>query len=232
MSAAEVATSKHAEHHRHLADDIDETLDAAREVAEAALRAAGYDPTPRRRAMTVIFDAIYYTVWGAGYEAGNGAGFRTAEQLFERHRDDLVEHRARKVLGGVEDYLRGRPTLMEGDEVDGVMRGLYMEAHVPVPARLERTPVDPDYDPELDAYLNALRRALDLGHREVVAAFEAARARGVCPECGKTVKGVDEVDEDEEFWHALIDGVVVVGCQRFWVINPNLLGITDTDWQG
>lgn len=62
-----------------------------------------------------------------------------------------------------------------------------------------------------------------------VAAVKAARPADVrawltdtCPECG-------EVRPDDDA-HVVLEGAVVVGCEGYWVVNPNAVGITSPTW--
>ena len=45
-----------------------------------------------------------------------------------------------------------------------------------------------------------------------------------CPECGQKI---DRPDGD----HIMSSGRVLVGCEGFFVINPNVLGILNPDWK-
>ncbi len=51
----------------------------------------------------------------------------------------------------------------------------------------------------------------------------------VCPECGEQV---DEFSEDH-IVDELEDGqqVLLIGCEGFWLINPNMVGIDSPNWQ-
>jgi hypothetical protein len=86
---------------------------------------------------------------------------------------------------------------------------------------------DPDMalrtDPDTARYVAAVRAALKSGQRPPV-------LRGDCPECGHLV--ADDRDRD----HVVIDvpgvgPVVVVGCEGYFVIDPNAVGIDAPDWQ-
>ena len=47
----------------------------------------------------------------------------------------------------------------------------------------------------------------------------------VCPECG-------HVPEREEGIHVVVGAAaVVIGCEGYWVINPNVVGIPRPSWQ-
>lgn len=52
---------------------------------------------------------------------------------------------------------------------------------------------------------------------------------GVCPECG-TRPGPTEPDPDRFAEHAMIRETVVIGCEGYWVINPNAVGIDSPNW--
>jgi hypothetical protein len=46
----------------------------------------------------------------------------------------------------------------------------------------------------------------------------------ICPECGQ----IPEPDDDG---HSVLGAVVVIGCEGYWVINPNVVGIHRPTWQ-
>jgi hypothetical protein len=43
-----------------------------------------------------------------------------------------------------------------------------------------------------------------------------------CPECGE----LNPTDDN----HLTFEGIVLIGCEGYFVINPNVLGITNTRW--
>lgn len=47
-----------------------------------------------------------------------------------------------------------------------------------------------------------------------------------CPECGLSIKEMG-VDKDV---HLIMLGNVLVGCEWFWVVNPNAVGIAMPNW--
>jgi hypothetical protein len=46
----------------------------------------------------------------------------------------------------------------------------------------------------------------------------------ICPECGK-------VPEADDGIHVVLGTAVVIGCEGYWVINPNAVGIPRPNWQ-
>jgi hypothetical protein len=46
----------------------------------------------------------------------------------------------------------------------------------------------------------------------------------VCPECG-------QLPEPEDGIHIVLGAAVVIGCEGYWVINPNVIGIPSPNWQ-
>jgi len=46
----------------------------------------------------------------------------------------------------------------------------------------------------------------------------------ICPEC-------DELPPPEDGVHTVLGATVVVGCEGYWVINPNVVGIPNPNWQ-
>lgn len=59
-----------------------------------------------------------------------------------------------------------------------------------------------------------------------------------CPECGEDFKLDCELNDlgwpsllHGLLEHLMVGNLVVVGCQGFWVINPNAVGIPDRTWQ-
>ena len=46
----------------------------------------------------------------------------------------------------------------------------------------------------------------------------------LCPEC-------DQVPEPEDGIHVVLGAAVVIGCEGYWVINPNRIGIPNPNWQ-
>jgi hypothetical protein len=105
-------------------------------------------------------------------------------------------------------------------------------------------------------YLTAAARSLTDPHRE-----EPTDARlSACPECGETIDALDadvvyltagpNLDRDartaaaaalhgraeEDYWPHVVGGrngrvVVLIGCEGYWCLDPNRLGIEDPNWQ-
>ncbi len=46
----------------------------------------------------------------------------------------------------------------------------------------------------------------------------------LCPEC-------NQIPEPEDGIHIVLGAAVVIGCQGYWVINPNAVGIAKPNWQ-
>lgn len=51
--------------------------------------------------------------------------------------------------------------------------------------------------------------------------------RTVCPECGKAPGEAGTAGE-----HRMVDGYVVVGCEGYFVVDPNSVGIYSPGWEG
>lgn len=46
----------------------------------------------------------------------------------------------------------------------------------------------------------------------------------ICPEC-------DQIPDPDDDGHVVLGAVVVIGCEGYWVINPNVVGIHCPTWQ-
>jgi hypothetical protein len=46
----------------------------------------------------------------------------------------------------------------------------------------------------------------------------------ICPEC-------DQVPEQEDGIHTVLGSAVVIGCEGYWVINPNVVAVPSPNWQ-
>lgn len=74
----------------------------------------------------------------------------------------------------------------------------------------------------------------------VDAALQSGRLNDVplttrCPECGSDFGDLDEAYEDTEHILTLTTSdtvAVVVGCEGYYVVNPNRVGIDSPNWQG
>jgi hypothetical protein len=64
----------------------------------------------------------------------------------------------------------------------------------------------------INEFLNHTKWARD--HEETVGDYLTRR----CPECQKTD---EEMSTIERGWHRIVSGFVIVGCEGYWVINPN-----------
>ena len=46
----------------------------------------------------------------------------------------------------------------------------------------------------------------------------------ICPECG-------QIPEPGDDGHVVLGAIVAIGCEGYWVINPNVVGIHRPTWQ-
>jgi hypothetical protein len=70
--------------------------------------------------------------------------------------------------------------------------------------------------------------------RRVLAAGPAALAPYAttrCPECAEHVAGDGLVPTADGAAHVMVGGSVVVGCEGYFVVNPNPLGIHSPNWE-
>lgn len=74
-------------------------------------------------------------------------------------------------------------------------------------------------DAELTAYLAAVIAAM-MRHDPRVVSFLSP----ICPECG-------QLADAEGGLHVVLGAAVVVGCEGYWVIDPNTVGIPKPNWQ-
>jgi hypothetical protein len=73
-------------------------------------------------------------------------------------------------------------------------------------------------DIERMAYIDAVHRAIrgsTTGIRKYLTA--------TCTECGARPSAHDDA-------HVVIDGFVVIGCEGYWLVDPNALGIARPNW--
>lgn len=67
-------------------------------------------------------------------------------------------------------------------------------------------------------YLNAASDAIYADHDDIKAYLTTR-----CPECDR------EAFTDPDA-HVLVNGYVVIGCEGYYVIDPNLVGIESPNW--
>ena len=84
----------------------------------------------------------------------------------------------------------------------------------------------PDRLPMVQAYAEAVDAALAAGRI-------SGPLTSTCPECGSHFADIDEAYEDTE--HIIIattsdTTAVVVACEGYFVVNPNLVGIDSPNW--
>lgn len=88
-----------------------------------------------------------------------------------------------------------------------------------------------NHTPETNDYVKRLRAALrngglDAGH------MRSAGLSFTCPECHLALSAMEpEIRAD----HRTVDGMVAVGCEGYWLVNPALLGLPSVawiDWRG
>jgi hypothetical protein len=87
-------------------------------------------------------------------------------------------------------------------------------------------PTDPDavarearHSQEVIAYLTAVIAALTRRDPSI-----AAYVSPTCPECGRSPR-------PDEGAHIILGDAVAIGCEGYWVINPNAVGIRKPQWQ-
>jgi hypothetical protein len=76
-------------------------------------------------------------------------------------------------------------------------------------------------DDERTTYIEAARAAI---HREDPKIGKYLTP--TCPECDE--RPYD--DEGDDGSHIVISGFIVIGCEGYWAINPNALGIDHPNW--
>lgn len=116
-----------------------------------------------------------------------------------------------------------RPTSEICDDVQRQLSGDAAEIAV-IAATDDGTPRSPDpaqaiRDADLTTYLAAVVAAM--ARRDTVI---AGYLSPVCPECGQLGDGQDGR-------HVVLGSAVVVGCEGYWVIDPNAVGIPRPNWQ-
>lgn len=56
---------------------------------------------------------------------------------------------------------------------------------------------------------------------------------GTCPECDEPVAGEGLILCDgEAAAHVVLGGSVVLGCEGYWIVNPEVLGLDRGQWEG
>lgn len=86
----------------------------------------------------------------------------------------------------------------------------------------------PDRLPEVKAYAEAVDAA-------IVAGKLSGPFTTTCPECGSDFADVDVAHEDTEHIIVTLTSdtfAVVVACEGYYVVNPNLVGIDSPMWSG
>jgi hypothetical protein len=137
---------------------------------------------------------------------------RTVRLLVTIELDDDDRRPADEVRADVERQLAGDladVTLIAVTDDDGTQPATD-------PAIVER---DARTAKALTEYLAAVMRAMMRSDTRV-----APYLSPICPECGQLAGPEDGV-------HIVLGAVVVVGCEGYWVINPNVVGIPSPNWQ-
>lgn len=165
---------------------------------------------------------------GALYSNRTVEGRRLAARDAEAHRckpatnplRDLNASRFPALYGETVTELHTLTCHREGHathNVDGVDSGVCPRCGDVKPAG-----VDVVHNPAADAYVAAVVAALTAGK------LATSDLRHDCPECGETpaldAKGTGNP-------HRLVGSFVVVGCEGYYVVNPNLVGIACPSWE-
>ena len=140
---------------------------------------------------------------------------RTVHLLVTIELDDEDDRTTEEVRGDVEREL-------SADEAGVILLTHSHDDNATAPPRS----VDPagrqraeDAARERTAYLAAVIRALMCRDPALEPYLSP-----VCPECG-------HVPEQEGGIHVVLGAAVVIGCEGYWVINPNVVGIPRPSWQ-
>jgi hypothetical protein len=136
---------------------------------------------------------------------------RTVHLLVTIELDDKDHRPTQEVRDDIERELAG-------DAADVVLIATTDDGLPPAtdPAIIER---DTLVGRQLTAYLAAVMRAMMHSDPRI-----ARYLSPICPECGKLAHREDGV-------HVVLGTAVVVGCEGYWVINPNAVGISSPNWQ-
>lgn len=71
-------------------------------------------------------------------------------------------------------------------------------------------------------YIERIEQAIEQGRTGVCQSLTR-----VCPECELEV---DAMIDEHEWEHGMIGPWVIVGCEGYYVIDPNLVGIDSPNW--
>lgn len=74
---------------------------------------------------------------------------------------------------------------------------------------------------DVDAYVEACTRFFSSSNPIV------RKYPHYCPECEETVP---ESDNDQEWPHRYANGILVVGCEGYFVVSPSIVGIDCPNW--
>lgn len=82
-----------------------------------------------------------------------------------------------------------------------------------------------------------LTRYLTAAHQEIVFRGNpnSIPTTSTCPECGADFDSRVDAMSDNDGAHVVLElsgdvFAVIVGCEGYWVVNPNLLGIHSPNW--
>jgi hypothetical protein len=75
--------------------------------------------------------------------------------------------------------------------------------------------------PDQDEYVRRVTEAIKVGDPSVTPYLTR-----ICPEC-------DEEPARSRWPHTVdVNGFVLVGCEGYWVVDPNVLGLDRPNWSG
>lgn len=76
-------------------------------------------------------------------------------------------------------------------------------------------------------YETMIRKALESDNAEEVRTYLTT----ICPECDKEVTpDVERATREDGFYHRMMDNWVIVGCEGYRVVNPNIVGQKSEFW--
>ncbi len=140
---------------------------------------------------------------------------RTIRLLVTIEMDDDDDRSGEAVRGDIEREL-------SGDLADVALLGTWPDTD----ADLTATPANPAAPQrasaarlELTAYLAAVITAL-IRNDPAVQPYLSP----ICPEC-------DQMPQPQDGIHVVLGAAVVIGCEGYWIINPNVVGIPNPNWQ-